>query len=311
MSNAAADVRRLGLDPSFAAEGFEQLAENALCSICHDYLDVVETDCEARHIFCRPCLQIVYDMRKPCPECRGHFSKIDTAHIRIRSSIEQVKWKCLNHESGCKFTGTKKELERHLDNECEEQETGCPFEGCGERNHRTVISQHKTGCAFRKVPCDHCTQGVPFNAMVQHLSVCDKVPVPCPNGCGQNPPRGELSVHKETDCGEETVSCEVPGCGQQVKRKEMEGHEEESMKKHMRLLTTQLLTNKRETQLLINKRETTKIVKVYMPEYETKAAGLNKGDRLTSAAFSFQNWRFHIWVYPKGEIIASEGKASV
>uniref|UniRef100_A0A0G4HQQ4 RING-type domain-containing protein n=1 Tax=Chromera velia CCMP2878 TaxID=1169474 RepID=A0A0G4HQQ4_9ALVE len=300
--NASGGIRRLGLDISFAADGFDQLAANAICSICHDYMeDVVEVDCQARHIFCRPCAQMVYDRGQPCPECRGHMSRIETAHLRIRSPIEQVKWKCTNFQQGCEFSDTKKELEKHLDKECEQEETKCPFRGCGQKGHRAIILQHKAVCPPRPVPCTHCHAAVPFDAMVGHLSRCVKVPIPCPSGCGKNLPRGEIDLHRQTECEEQTVCCEVPGCGQGLKRKDMGTHQNENMQKHMKLLTSRLLALD----------STPQSFTVLLPEYEAKAAGVPVYGQLRSAYFSFKGFTFNLGVYPKGMLGSEPGMAVV
>uniref|UniRef100_A0A0G4I5J2 RING-type domain-containing protein n=1 Tax=Chromera velia CCMP2878 TaxID=1169474 RepID=A0A0G4I5J2_9ALVE len=322
-------IRRLGLDSSFAAEGNEQLAANAICSICHDYFeDVVEVDCQARHIFCRPCVTEVLDRDQPCPECRGEISEMNTAHTHIRSFLEQVRWKCFNFENGCAFRGTKKQLEEHLDQECQEHQQKCKFQGCQERRRRASIGDHERECPLRPIPCDHCTNNVPFQSMVEHLTVCEKVPVPCPNACGKNPLKGEVSDHLDTECSEHEILCEVPGCGQQVKRKEMDAHEEGSQKKHVKLLTQPLLEARRRnenhereieglrTQLRAPNiqgqadKDTLK-VKVCLPDYEQKAAASEKGSRLDSTPFLFQGFKFRLWVYPKGKENSADGQASI
>jgi len=321
-------IRRLGLDASLAAEGFEQLAADAFCCICRDYLeDVVEADCQARHVFCRPCLQGVFDRDQTCPQCRGDIYSMDTAHMHIRSWIENVKWKCFNHANGCVFKGTKEQLEEHLDKECQEHQQKCRFQGCQERRRRPEIPQHETDCPYRLVPCDHCKKDVVFQTMVEHLTVCDDVPVPCPNACGKNPSRGLVADHLDTECEEYVVTCEVPGCGEQVKRKEMETHEEGNQKKHLKLLTTQLIENEKrheeEIERLSNElnadernvrghpdRDVVKL-KVRLPLYEEKATEKAKGSKLKSASFTFQGFQFCIWVYPKGDNLAADGNASV
>uniref|UniRef100_A0A0G4FWP3 RING-type domain-containing protein n=1 Tax=Chromera velia CCMP2878 TaxID=1169474 RepID=A0A0G4FWP3_9ALVE len=310
MSDSAAEIRRLGLDPSFAAEGFRQLAENAICSICHDYLeDIAETDCEARHVFCRPCLKSVYDLRQPCPECRGRMSKMEKAHIRLCISIEAVQWKCLNFEKGCKFTGTKKELVKHLDEVCEEQQTECPIEGCDYKNLRRNLAEHERVCPFRIVPCEHCKEGVAFNAMQTHLSVCKGFPLPCPNGCGKSPPRGDIRLHKETECAEQTVRCTVPGCAAEVKRKELETHNDDNMKKHTKLLTDRVLALEK---TLKNAAERDELhLRVYLPRFEAKASRAAKRTAVKSAHFFFQGSRFCVSVYPKGDSKSADGKASL
>uniref|UniRef100_A0A0G4F330 Uncharacterized protein n=1 Tax=Chromera velia CCMP2878 TaxID=1169474 RepID=A0A0G4F330_9ALVE len=91
----------------------------------------------------------------------------------------------------------------------------------------------------------------------------------------------------EKYCQEQTVSCEVPGCGVQVKRKQMDKHDDENLKKHVKLLSTQASLDVQTFQ-------------VHLPGYEARAADLQQGQELKSAAFSFQGRPFHLEVYPKG-----------
>uniref|UniRef100_A0A0G4HYR8 RING-type domain-containing protein n=1 Tax=Chromera velia CCMP2878 TaxID=1169474 RepID=A0A0G4HYR8_9ALVE len=231
------EIRRLGLDASFAAAGNEDQAVSVLCPICHDYMeDAKEVDCEGRHVFCGPCIKNVSDREKPCPFCRGRFSKMERPHALMRTLIEQIKWKCVNFEGGCSFTGTKKQLEKHLDDDCEIQEVKCPFIGCPKKMQRAPLEAHKNSCPYRLVACGHCDEQVCFNSKQTHNKSCPKFPVPCPNKCGKKVLREAVSDHLQKECAEELVDCRVSGCGESVKRKMMEQHEDGNMKKHVKLL---------------------------------------------------------------------------
>uniref|UniRef100_A0A0G4G8N2 RING-type domain-containing protein n=1 Tax=Chromera velia CCMP2878 TaxID=1169474 RepID=A0A0G4G8N2_9ALVE len=274
-----AEIRRLGLDVSFAAAGFESQAENALCPICHDYLeDPKQTDCEDGHVFCGPCIQRIFDERKPCPCCRGNFTKLERPQALTRNFIEQVKWKCLNFESGCPFTEPKKQLEKHLDDECPEQETECPFDGCTEKMKRGPLTEHKATCGHRLIPCNHCENEVPFNAKEAHLGVCLKFPVPCPNNCGETPPRGAVSEHVADECPDGVQDCPISGCGERIKRKEMDEHDEQSMRKHIKLLHRELTNIKVDDALEVT---------VRFPDFDAEAAYMEKDEFMQSLPFVF------------------------
>uniref|UniRef100_A0A0G4HXS7 TRAF-type domain-containing protein n=1 Tax=Chromera velia CCMP2878 TaxID=1169474 RepID=A0A0G4HXS7_9ALVE len=236
MSSEPSTLKRLGLDVSLAADGQAGFAANALCPICHDFLEeVVEVNCAGRHVFCRPCISETERMRnrsygcyrgKSCPSCRGTYSQIIAAGPLTRSFIDQVKWKCVHVEKGCAFTGTKKQMEVHLETECAEQERECPFEGCTVKIRRSLLLAHQAICPFRLVPCPHCNESVPFNGTKTHLEECRLFPVDCPNHCGQKLPRGDVSAHRQTDCPEQKVLCQVDGCTERVRRCELSEHME-------------------------------------------------------------------------------------
>uniref|UniRef100_A0A0G4I9Q8 RING-type domain-containing protein n=1 Tax=Chromera velia CCMP2878 TaxID=1169474 RepID=A0A0G4I9Q8_9ALVE len=328
------EIRRLGLDASFAAVGNETQVENALCPICQDFIeDPKETDCEARHVFCGPCIQKEFDRRlnegldQQCPTCRGYCSKLQRPQPLVRNFIDQVKWKCLNfaNGSGCSFTGTKKQLEKHLDEECAEQETECPFDGCAEKMKREPLAAHKGVCKYRLIPCVRCNDQVRFNAKSAHFKVCRKVPVSCPNRCGKKPMRGELSEHRRTECLEETVECPVSGCGEKMKRKLAEQHEDESMKKHFKLLHHHVGDLERQLQFAQlsqlhhpgggmstyhSSLADTLDLTVRLTDYETTSAGFERGEWLDSLPFDFQGYRFYVSVYPRGDAASSDGNAA-
>uniref|UniRef100_A0A0G4HXH5 RING-type domain-containing protein n=1 Tax=Chromera velia CCMP2878 TaxID=1169474 RepID=A0A0G4HXH5_9ALVE len=238
---APSKPKRLGLDISLAAAGFKEQAQNAICSMCHDFIEeAVETDCNARHVFCRSCVEKCLDSCQPCPSCRGRLSKLSDAHPALVYAYENVKWKCLNYETGCDFTGTKRELETHLDLHCPEEETECPFLGCSEKIRRIAMDDHTRDCRFGPILCPYCSTLWPFIEMKEHLATCDKLPVQCRLNCGQRIPRGDLAAHMERDCPEAMIECFVPDCKEKILRKDVERHEEEFMKKHVQLLAKQM-----------------------------------------------------------------------
>uniref|UniRef100_A0A0G4H7I8 RING-type domain-containing protein n=1 Tax=Chromera velia CCMP2878 TaxID=1169474 RepID=A0A0G4H7I8_9ALVE len=290
-------IRRLGLDASYAAAGSEDVVDNALCPICHDYIeDARETDCDARHVFCGPCIKDVSDRKQPCPCCRGAFSKMERPQALTRAFIEQVKWKCVHFERGCSFTGTKKQLEKHLDDECTIQEVKFPFSGCPTKMQRGPLDDHKKACPYRMAPCDHCKEQVRFNFKAAHKMVCPKFPIPCPQMCGRNLARDEVASHLQKECAEMVVACSVPGCGERMKRKLTDKHEDDNMKKHVKLLHIQLEKMKtlhsqvnfspQRDRVQLN--SGTLEMTVRFPDYETKAAGMAKDQYFESIPFLFE-----------------------
>uniref|UniRef100_A0A0G4HFC0 RING-type domain-containing protein n=1 Tax=Chromera velia CCMP2878 TaxID=1169474 RepID=A0A0G4HFC0_9ALVE len=297
--------KRLSLDVFLAAPGFEDQAGNALCPICHDFLeDPTETNCGSRHTFCEPCIELVFAEGSPgdCPCCRGQFTRLEKSKGIVKSLIEHVKWMCPNHERGCCFIGTKRQLEKHLDGECEQHEKECPFDGCTESVKNDLLPQHKAVCEHRPVACTYCKKKFRFNVMEIHHVICDKFPLPCPNECGQTLPRKEVENHCKTECPEVVVPCVFPGCGEMVKKKFMSMHEEESTKKHLNLLLQK-----------IDHVESTDSMEftIHLPDFKKKAQGMQREDALESVAFAFQGVPFSLHVYPWGDSDSKENWAAV
>uniref|UniRef100_A0A0G4I841 RING-type domain-containing protein n=1 Tax=Chromera velia CCMP2878 TaxID=1169474 RepID=A0A0G4I841_9ALVE len=200
--------RRLGLDVSFAADGFEKQVEKALCPICFEFPeDPREVDCQARHVFCAECIQRVqrlpWSKTRSCPTCRGRFLKVQKLKPYLQGMLDEIRWRCVNFQKGCTFTGNTQQLVKHLDEECLDQETGCPS-GCGHVFPRKSVAHHtEFDCPFISVACMYCTEEVLMNRAEQslyvHLKTCKKVPVLCPNRCGQTVPRDELPRHVQSD----------------------------------------------------------------------------------------------------------------
>lgn len=73
----------------------------------------------------------------------------------------------------------------------------CPFPECGMSVQRTALVAHqRNDCVGRLVRCEHCGAEMAAARMQRHLEEeCDRVKVPCPNGCSApDMPRAEVSV---------------------------------------------------------------------------------------------------------------------
>uniref|UniRef100_A0A0G4HUL7 TRAF-type domain-containing protein n=1 Tax=Chromera velia CCMP2878 TaxID=1169474 RepID=A0A0G4HUL7_9ALVE len=173
----------------------------------------------------------------------------------MKAFIEQMKWKYVNFESGCCFTGTKKQMEKHFDDDCAIQEINCPFDNSLQKMKREPLIAHKKTCPYRLIPYDHCDDHVTpcFIFRRAHENACPKFPVSCPNKCRQKVPRDEVSDHLKKECSEELVGCHVAGYGERVKRKMMAQYEDDSVKKHVKLLHTTLDNRPRHCTLKSNR----------------------------------------------------------
>ena len=128
----------------------------------------------------------------------------------------------------------------------------CPLEiiqctnKCGNEIQRQRLDSHLEGhCPRRKICCQYCNiEGEHQFISGDHMIVCDKFPLICPNECNIGTVcRGDLDEHREV-CPLETIDCEYckVGCKAKMLRKDLEKHCDESMKKHL-LLTTKKLTS--------------------------------------------------------------------
>uniref|UniRef100_A0A0G4FAI2 TRAF-type domain-containing protein n=1 Tax=Chromera velia CCMP2878 TaxID=1169474 RepID=A0A0G4FAI2_9ALVE len=167
---------------------------------------------------------------------------------------------------------------------------------------RGPLAAHKDSCRYRLIPCDFCYAQVRFGTKTAHLKVCEKVPVSCPNKCGEKPLRGEVAEHKKSRCVEEVVECPISGCGDRVKRKMLDDHEDASLKKHLKLLHRRMD--------LMESPDTVEGT-VRFPDYAAQAAGKQKHEKIKSELFPFKGHQFFLEVYPQGVRKAPAGWASI
>ena len=114
--------------------------------------------------------------------------------------------------------------------------TPCPNE-CKENNEiqmipRKDLEKHlREECMNREYECQHCGKKDTFtNITGIHDDVCDKKVLPCPNAdCPDSMERAEIKQHLENDCEHTVISCKYEriGCDVKMKRKDMGAHEQD------------------------------------------------------------------------------------
>ena len=140
------------------------------------------------------------------------------------------------------------ELQQHLGEKCLFVSVDCPY-NCGEAFERRFLTVHKTNdCPKRPYRCGYCLlEGKYQDIQDDHLPVCPKYPVECPNECGVAPPeRGQLEGHLR-ECPLAMVECELKelGCEEVVQRKDADKHMDHAAQKHMRLMASHYLKSQR------------------------------------------------------------------
>ncbi|XP_064384099.1 TNF receptor-associated factor 4-like [Halichondria panicea] len=133
------------------------------------------------------------------------------------------------------------ELEQHLGEKCKFVVVDCQY-NCGEVYMRRFLTEHKTNdCLKRPHSCDYCLlEGTYQEIQDDHLPVCPKYLVECPNECGVAPPdRCQLDGHLR-ECPLAMVECELKelGCEDVVQQKDADKHMEQAAQKHLRLSTS-------------------------------------------------------------------------
>ena len=156
-----------------------------------------------------------------------------------KRKVLELKVYCTMKEQGCSWIGELGGLSRHLE-DCQYVTISCT-KGCGMSFQRHCLAAHiAESCPKRDFTCQYCgfksTYEEVFN---KHWPECAKYPLPCPNKCDiAEVQRGSLEQHLN-ECPLQEVQCEFchAGCKEKIQRKDLQGHMEKNLQKHLSLLS--------------------------------------------------------------------------
>ena len=208
-----------------------------------------------------------------------------------RRRVLDLKVHCDKKANGCDWMGGLGELEQHLSEKCELVFVDCQY-NCGESVERRFLSKHTTNnCPKRPHSCDYCLlEGTYQEIQDDHLPVCSKYPVECPNECGVAPPeRGQLEGHLR-ECPLVMVECELKelGCEKVVQRKDADKHMEQAAQKHLRLSTSYFIKNqKRQDEAIAklqneNEKLRSELKQLFKEQQVELFAVANKGEKISA-----------------------------
>ncbi len=217
------------------------------CPLClHVTREPSLTSCCGQH-FCQACIQKILTDNKPCPFCKNNSFTVFFDKKQRRRLLD-LKVYCDKNAAGCDWVDGLGELEQHLSMKCQFVSVDFLY-SCGEAIERRFLGIHEAlKCPKRPHSCDYCLlKGTYQEIQDDHLPVCPKYPVACPNECGVAPlERGQLEGHLR-ECPLAMVECELKelGCEEVVQRKDVDKHMEQAAQKHLKLSTNYFITNQR------------------------------------------------------------------
>ncbi len=171
-----------------------------MCSMCMKVLNKPQmvNCCEQR--FCKGCLTKWKTNNKTCPHCRS--TKFTYMHsMRQEDRISKLLVYCANKAHGCKSTLKVSEYQHHLsvDNAqgCLFTKLPCPIQ-CGADIFRGYLNSHcKAKCPKRRVQCQYCkSEGEYLMIIGVHTDTCPSYPLACPQACGAEVLRKDLTAHQ-------------------------------------------------------------------------------------------------------------------
>ena len=133
---------------------------------------------------------------------------------------------------------------------------------------------HLRTCPKQPWRCQYCSfSGLKEDAQT-HTDICERVPVPCPNGCSYgHVPRCDLSDHIEKTCPLHVVVCPFShaGCTIALPRTEMDVHIQHNEQRHLMLTCSATLDLTRQlNERVLQKEEEIKALKVEVARMEQK-----------------------------------------
>lgn len=232
------DIIVAGLPCGYEYEFISSVFEEYHCHICHLPLrEPVLTRCG--HRYCKKCLDEAIK-RQHVPQCPVDREPLDREKDifpdkATERNILSCHVKCPSE--GCDWTGEVRHVEAHLLS-CHCKIIRCPNHRCQAIMEKRLVEDHVMNtCQWRTLQCGHCSGKYAKCEEEKHSSECRRIPVDCPNGCGEFIPREEVTSHKEVNCPQSLVNCQYDymGCSIKVKRCEINDHLEQSLRSHFEL----------------------------------------------------------------------------
>ena len=158
--------------------------------------------------------------------------------------------KCSNKKKGCEWVGTVGTLKEHVAT-CGFTLVPCPKQ-CKDDSDavkhftRKDLEKHlQNDCVKRDHKCKYCGEKGTYAIITEvHDKICDMKIVPCPIvGCGKTMERQEIEEHVFTECPHTLIPCKYKGigCDTELKRGDMAAHEQDDKHHlHMALDTVNL-----------------------------------------------------------------------
>ena len=279
---------------------FVDSVEDYKCLLClHVTREPFLTSCCGQH-FCQVCIGRILTDNKPCTFCKEN-SFTTLLDKKQKRGIMSLKVYCEKKAEGCQWMSGLGELEQHLGENCEFVEVNCPNK-CGLAIQRQLLAKHQANnCLNRPYSCQYCKLKATYKEIQDnHLPVCPKYPVTCPNQCGVSPlERDQLEDHLR-ECPLQLVECElkIMGCEEMVKWKDLVRHMEEETQKHLTLMASKYLKTQADVTKLqkeneVLKKELTEIRREAFQKDET-ISNMSCQLKLIKQHFSINTTQLHI-----------------
>ncbi|XP_052799369.1 TNF receptor-associated factor 4-like [Mya arenaria] len=277
MSNGPAIIDREEVEYCFV----DPLEKDYKCPVCLDVLRFPVLFEECGHRCCANCLPELLRTTSRCPidDTIVDRNRKVIVDKDFQAEIDNLAVNCSFVAKGCAWSGCLKDLHLHL-TDCRFKLFRCP-NGCGRKLEKVVLRHHMMEeCDRRFIKCEFC--GVRLMALdeVNHLGICGKFKLPCPNKCNTDDMdlrREDLQDHLDNDCPRQKIKCPFwdGGCNYMCKRKHMDKHIKEDPIVHLGMACDTVILHRRELELHAKALDS-QLQKVCITVLERKVDGLEK-----------------------------------
>jgi len=207
------------------------------------------------------------------------------ANLALRKIVDNMPQKCKYDECEVILPGEK--IRAH-EKECEFKPCVCPNSDlCGIMMSKELNNHLQNQCEFRNVECSfRCGAVIVAKDFESHISRdCPEVTVQCVNMCNTQLKRGELSKHLESECPFQPTICEFAehGCSRVVLRMQYADHIEADLKNHFLLLSKAVKNQTTEIKDLKQKVDQLSVARPLI-DMELLNTGINHAKEITSCA---------------------------
>jgi len=236
---------------------FECIDKDFNCAICYQVADE-PTRCigHCAGIFCNVCMQQALQLKKSCPFCNRDDITV-WRDLVLRNQILKHQVFCINGAADtttdrkrkatsadkCTWMGKYDDLKAHL-NTCQYERVLCDNNGCIKSIQRREIKLHHQECVHRLLGCRYCNHAFTIVHMNTHLQQCPMVEMTCE--CGFDCIRDSMDQHRARDCPLVKIVCDVVGCNAMIMRRDYEKHQQEAAEHHVRLLSSEVGSMKKD-----------------------------------------------------------------
>lgn len=213
-------------------------------SVCAFSVELPSSDIAKKFTVCYYCSESIIEdeFEKHSQTCDLYLDSCEGCGMKIQRlymtcHLQDTCSKRIIHCEYCKDVIVADVLPEHLE-ECELIPIICDNK-CGAEVARKTLKHHLSEeCPKRIVKCKYCTEEMEARLLCEHHATCLKYPVHCPEECGIDVRRENLTKHKDEECIKLFAHCSFKGlsCNFEGSPYDLRRHVQQDMHTHVNLM---------------------------------------------------------------------------